>query len=246
MDYYDAVAVLAGRSRDAARRGRRAASVATATATSDSSGGRVRVDFGGASVTGDGMQSVEVPTTVDVRAGDVVRVELVGADGAGKSPTVTGVVGGGDRTRMAVDEAASDASAARSTAGEAKSAADAAGATAAEAKEGADAAVAETKDLVTLRIDSSRGTVFKNSEVSTVLTVRCYKRGAEITTREALRDAMGDQTARVRWWVLREGDAGWVSLADSDPMLSADGFALTLSPADVDVKCTFKAEVVTD
>lgn len=246
MDRLDAVAALLGRTPGGRKAASTVASVATATATSDSSGGRVRVDFGGASVTGDGMQSVEVPTTVDVRAGDVVRVELVGADGAGKSPTVTGVVGGGDRTRRAVDEAASDASAARSTAGEAKSAADAAGATAAEAKEGADAAVAETRDLVTLRIDSSRGTVFKNSEVSTVLTVRCYKRGAEITTRGGLRDALGDQTARIRWYVLREGDTDWVSLADSDQMLSNDGFTLTVTPDDVTVKCTFKAEIVTD
>ena len=99
---------------------------------------------------------------------------------------------------------------------------------------------------MTLRIDSSRGTTFKNSEISTTLTVRCYKRGAEITTLAALRDAMGDQTARIRWWVLREGDASWVSLADSDHMLSDDGFTLTITPADVDVKCTFKAEIVTD
>ena len=108
------------------------------------------------------------------------------------------------------------------------------------------AAMAETKDLVTLRIDSSRGTVFKNSEVSTVLTVRCYKRGAEITTREGLRDALGDQTARVRWWVLREGDTDWVALADSDPIVGMDGFEVTLTPSDVNVKCTFKAEIVTD
>ncbi|MGN0056482.1 MAG: hypothetical protein ACI360_08615 [Atopobiaceae bacterium] len=103
----------------------------------------------------------------------------------------------------------------------------------------------ETKDLVTLRIDSSRGTVFKNNRISTVLTVRCYKRGTEITTQAALRDAMGDTTARIRWWVLREGDSDWVSLSSSDPMLSQDGFALAITPDDVEVKCTFKAEVVT-
>ena len=109
-----------------------------------------------------------------------------------------------------------------------------------------DHVAAETKDLVTLRIDSSRGTVFRNSEVSTVLTVRCYKRGEEITTLTALRQAILDATARIRWWVLREGDTDWVSLADSDPMLSDDGFTLTVTPNDVSVKCTFKAEIITD
>jgi uncharacterized protein (DUF4415 family) len=142
--------------------------------------------------------------------------------------------------------AKSDASEAKSTAKAAKSDAAEAKGTAAESKEAADKALVETKDLVTLRIDSSRGTVFKNSEVSTVLTVRCYKRGQEITTQAALRDAMGDQTARIRWWVLRMGDTDWVSLDDGDEKLSGDGFRLTLDPDDVDVKCTFKAEVVTD
>jgi hypothetical protein len=117
---------------------------------------------------------------------------------------------------------------------------------AAAARKSAEDAAAETRDLVTLRIDSSRGTVFRNASASTVLTVRCYKRGAEITTLSGLRDALGDQTARIRWWVLREGDADWVSLSASDPMLSQDGFALTITPDDVEVKCTFKAEVVTD
>lgn len=135
--------------------------------------------------------------------------------------------------------AASDASQAVDTAGKAADMAN-------TAKQNADKAIAETKDLVTLRIDSSRGTVFKNSEVSTVLTVRCYKRGQELTTLTALRQAMLDATARIRWYVLREGDTDWVSLADSDPMLSNDGFTLTVAPDDVTVKCTFKAEIVTD
>lgn len=219
--------------------GRELSTTIVGVATSDSSDGTVRVDLGGESVTQDDVQEVEVPTTVEVREGDQVRVTLDGVPGSGRRPTVTGVVGGGDRTRADVDNAVSDASQAVDTAGKAAD-------TANTAKQSADKAIAETKDLVTLRIDSSRGTVFKNSEVSTVLTVRCYKRGQELTTLSALRQAMFDATARIRWYVLREGDADWVSLADSDSMLSDDGFTLTVKPSDVDVKCTFKAEVVTD
>lgn len=219
--------------------GRELSTTVVGVATSDSSDGTVRVDLGGESVTQDDVQEVEVPTTVEVREGDQVRVTLDGVPGSGRRPTVTGVVGGGDRTRADVDNAVSDASQAVDTAGKAAD-------TANTAKQNADKAIAETKDLVTLRIDSSRGTVFKNSEVSTVLTVRCYKRGQELTTLTALRQAMLDATARIRWYVLREGDTDWVSLADSDPMLSNDGFTLTVKPDDVSVKCTFKAEIVTD
>lgn len=219
--------------------GRELSTTIVGVATSDSSDGSVRVDLGGESVTQDDVQEVEVPTTVEVREGDQVRVTLDGVPGSGRRPTVTGVVGGGDRTRVDVDNAVSDASQAVDTAGKAAD-------TANTAKQNADKAIAETKDLVTLRIDSSRGTVFKNDSTSTVLTVHCYKRGVEITTLTALRDALGDQTARIRWWVLREGDADWVSLSASDPMLSQDGFTLAITPDDVTVKCTFKAEVVTD
>lgn len=236
----DIAMALTGRKRaEDGSYGRELSTTIVGVATSDSSDGSVRVDLGGESVTQDDVQEVEVPTTVEVREGDQVRVTLDGVPGSGRRPTVTGVIGGGDRTRIDVDNAVSDASQAVDTAGKAAD-------TANTAKQNADKAIAETKDLVTLRIDSSRGTVFKNSEVSTVLTVRCYKRGQELTTLTALRQAMLDATARIRWCVLREGDTDWVSLADSDHMISNDGFTLTVAPDDVTVKCTFKAEIVTD
>lgn len=200
--------------------------------TEDSSTGRVSVILDGNGT------DILLPTTVDAKVGDSVIITSTVNNGL-DTLTVTGVIGGGDRTRIDVDNAVSDASQAVDTAGKAAD-------TANTAKQSADKAIAETKDLVTLRIDSSRGTVFKNSEVSTVLTVRCYKRGQELTTLTALRQAMLDATARIRWYVLREGDTDWVSLVDSDPMLSNDGFTLTVKPDDVSVKCTFKAEIVTD
>lgn len=200
--------------------------------TEDSSNGRVSVILDGNGT------DILLPTTVDAKVGDSVIITSTVNNGL-DTLTATGVIGGGDRTRVDVDNAVSDASQAVDTAGKAAD-------TANTAKHSADKAIAETKDLVTLRIDSSRGTVFKNSEVSTVLTIRCYKRGQELMTLTALRQAMLDATARIRWYVLREGDTDWVSLADSDPMLSNDGFTLTVTPDDVTVKCTFKAEIVTD
>lgn len=99
--------------------GRELSTTVVGVATSDSSDGSVRVDLGGESVTQDDVQEVEVPTTVEVREGDQVRVTLDGVPGSGRRPTVTGVVGGGDRTRADVDSAASDASQAVDTAGKA-------------------------------------------------------------------------------------------------------------------------------
>ncbi len=99
--------------------GRELSTTVVGVATSDSSDGSVRVDLGGESVTQDDVQEVEVPTTVEVREGDQVRVTLDGVPGSGRRPTVTGVVGGGDRTRTDVDNAVSDASQAVDTAGKA-------------------------------------------------------------------------------------------------------------------------------
>lgn len=183
------------------------------------------------------VSTIPMQTTATVEVWATAEDDACLADGT----AAHNISGTSDRATVTVTQAADSASVQKLQDGITQAVNDAA-----TAKSDAAEAKAETKDLVTLRIDSSRGTVFKNSEVSTVLTVRCYKRGEEITTLTALRDAMGDQTARIRWCVLRAGDADWVSLADSDGMLSNDGFTLTVTPSDVEVKCTFKAEVVTD
>lgn len=75
----------------------------TGVATSDSANGVVSVNLGGFTITNDTLeenddQSVEIDTTVDVREGDTVQVQAIGADGSSKGLLVIGVVGGGDRT----------------------------------------------------------------------------------------------------------------------------------------------------
>ena len=83
--------------------------VAYGTALSDSAAGRVTVAIDGmAEASG---QGVELPTTVDVRDGDRVIITIVN-----HAPTVTGVVGGGDRTVGEVDKAHEDALAAKQAA----------------------------------------------------------------------------------------------------------------------------------
>lgn len=98
-------------------------STTTGIAMSDSADGIVLVNLGGTTVAEDSdtdeTQYAEIATTADVREGDTVQVTLVGA--TAKTPTVTGVVGGGDRTQTEVDSAQSSADAAQTTADTAKS-----------------------------------------------------------------------------------------------------------------------------
>lgn len=65
-------------------------------AVGDSENGLVRVNLGGDTVSADDEQTVEIETTFAVKEGDAVITSLIGADGTGKAPVVTGVVGRGD------------------------------------------------------------------------------------------------------------------------------------------------------
>ena len=144
MDALDLARIFTNRQQDKAEPVR--STTVTAIATSDSSAGVVYVDFGGVTISGDDSQSVPIPTTVAVKRGDMVRVELLGAEGRAKTPTATGVIGGGDRTQKAVDQASGDASVAKSTASSAKSVAQTAKASAetaqTSARQASDKAVA--------------------------------------------------------------------------------------------------------
>lgn len=83
--------------------------VGTGRALSDSVEGRVLVDAGGDTVAP--SQGVDMPCTVNVRAGDKVIITLVGND-----PTVTGVVGRGDQQQSEIDGAAKKATQAQADA----------------------------------------------------------------------------------------------------------------------------------
>ena len=105
MDYIDAASAFLGTGGSGMQDSTMPSETHTITglATSDSADGLVRVDLMGYTVSQDGEQSLELPTTVDVKEGDTVQVTLVG--GTGKSPIVTGVVGGGDRLSNNVQDA---------------------------------------------------------------------------------------------------------------------------------------------
>ena len=100
------------------------------------------------------------------------------------------------------------------------------------------------EDGVTLRIDSSRGTVFKNNQVSTTLNVVIFKGGKTITDAAAMRQEFGT-AAHLEWQWQRIGENTFGTILSTDERLSEEGFALLLSPKDVDTKVVFKCQLVT-
>ena len=94
-----------------------------------------------------------------------------------------------------------------------------------------------------LRIDSSRGTVFKNTGVSTVLTVTIYYGSQRINTSEQMKAVFGT-ASRLEWeWQRMDEDRYGVISAD-DSRLSDGGFVFTLGADDVDTKVTFRCNLI--
>lgn len=94
-----------------------------------------------------------------------------------------------------------------------------------------------------LRLESSRGTVFKNDQVSTVLSVVIYHGKQRITDAETMHSVFG-AGAYLQWKWQRLGDEGYGIISASDSRFGNDGFTFTLSPDDVDTKITFMCELI--
>lgn len=101
------------------------------------------------------------------------------------------------------------------------------------------------KDEVTtlLRIESSRGTVFKNDQVSTVLSAVIYRGSKRITDMTTLHEVMGP-SAYLEWRWQRLNDDSFGVISADDERLGNDGFTFTLSPKDVDTKVTFQCQLI--
>ena len=99
------------------------------------------------------------------------------------------------------------------------------------------------KDAILLRIDSSRGNVFKNNAVSTVLSAVIFYGDRKIETASQLRSTFGSN-ARIEWqWKPMDSET-WGTILSTDSRLSDSGFRFTLSPEDVDVKVVFQCNLV--
>lgn len=94
------------------------------------------------------------------------------------------------------------------------------------------------EDATVLRIDSSRGTVFKNNQVSTVLSVVIYYGSQRITDIDTLKSTYGNG-AYLEWsWQRMDDDRFGVISAD-DSRIGNGGFTFTINADDVDTKVVF-------
>lgn len=105
------------------------------------------------------------------------------------------------------------------------------------------AAGAAGKDATLLRIDSSRGVLFKNNVFNTVLTVTIYE-GAEIITDAAAMVSKYGAGAYLQWYWRKFEDEDWSVMLVTDSHITNDGFTLTVTPNDVDEKIVFKCELI--
>lgn len=94
-----------------------------------------------------------------------------------------------------------------------------------------------------LRIESSRGTVFKTDRVATVLSVVLYHGKRRITDSATMKQVFGDK-AYLQWKWQRLDDESFGILSSSDSRFGDNGFTFTLSPDDVDTKVTFMCELM--
>ena len=110
---------------------------------------------------------------------------------------------------------------------------------------GIEEAFEELRDEITtlLRIESSRGTVFKNDQVSTVLSAVIYHGTKRITDYETMKSVFGSG-AYLQWKWQRLDEESYGIISASDTRFSDNGFKFTLNPEDVDTKVTFMCELI--
>lgn len=96
-----------------------------------------------------------------------------------------------------------------------------------------------------LRIESSRGTVFKNNAVSTVLSVVIYHGKDRITDIDRLHEVYGN-SAYIQWKWQRLDEDSYGIILSTDSRIGNGGFSFVLTPDDVDTKVTFMCELITD
>lgn len=105
--------------------------------------------------------------------------------------------------------------------------------------------VDQLRDEITtlLRIESSRGTAFKNDEVATVLSVVIYHGKQTVIDSQVMKKVFGPNSY-LQWTYMEIGDETYKPIASDDIRLSKDGFSFALSSEDVDGKVTFKCELI--
>ena len=95
-----------------------------------------------------------------------------------------------------------------------------------------------------VKIDSSRGLVFKNNSVNTILEAVVFFGSRRISTIGELKEVYG-LMAYISWEWKRIDDTVFHPISIDDPRIGNDSFTFTVSSSDVDVKTVFQASLET-
>lgn len=102
--------------------------------------------------------------------------------------------------------------------------------------------IRDGEDAILLQIDSSNGDSFKNSNISTTMTVVIIMGDTRIETSSKMKETFGDE-AYLTWKCKPMGSEEWITIPDTDTRLSDNGFIFTINPQDVDTKAVFQCEL---
>lgn len=98
-------------------------------------------------------------------------------------------------------------------------------------------------DAITLRIESSRGTVFKNNAVATVLSAVIYKGSKRIANSTDLKTTFGS-SVYLQWKSQKLNEDTYTAIPSDDSRFRDNCFKFVLSPDDVDSKTSFMCDLM--
>ena len=113
-----------------------------------------------------------------------------------------------------------------------------------EAKESGEFKGDSGENAILLHIESSRGLVFKNNAVSTILSVVIYNGSQRITDSATMKEVFGSN-AYLQWSWQRLNEDSYGIISSTDSRFMDNGFKFVLSPDDVDAKIDFMCELIT-
>ena len=98
--------------------------------------------------------------------------------------------------------------------------------------------VTNGKDAVLLQILSSNGAMFKNSSVSTTLTVSIIVAGSQMTSSKEMYQCFGEN-AKLIWQQKKFGETEFEDIDSEDSRLSDNGFIFTVSTEDLKLQTVY-------
>lgn len=97
--------------------------------------------------------------------------------------------------------------------------------------------------VTTLRIESSKGNIFKNHDISTVLSVVIYYGSKRITDADTMKQVFGN-SSHLQWKCQRLNDNTFSVISSDDSRIGNEGFLFTIGSNDVNTKVTFMCELI--